>query len=128
MSKSFYDWNVQKFTWHEEDGLYVIDNDFTINFRDELHRKYSFIILKGAKTDGGSIPKIFSWFADSWRDDAGARIRVGVVVLNFEFHALSVFDALLSSFVSSSLTVRSTGLATNSSVSAKSHTCCTFST
>ena len=69
MSKSFYDWNVHKFTWHEEKGLYVIDNDFTINFRDELHRKYAFIILKGAKTDGGSIPKIFSWFADSWRDD-----------------------------------------------------------
>ena len=69
MSKSFYDWNVQKFTWHEENGLYVIDNDFTINFRDELHRKYAFTILKGAKTDGGSIPKIFSWFADSWRDN-----------------------------------------------------------
>lgn len=70
MSKSFYDWNVQKFTWHtNKNGLYIIDNDFNVTFRDDLHRKYAFTILKGAKTDGGSIPKFFSWFADSWRDD-----------------------------------------------------------
>lgn len=67
---SFYEWTVEPFTWHTvKNGLYVIDNDFSIKFRDEHNKWFSFLILKGAKTDGGSIPKIFSWFADSWRDN-----------------------------------------------------------
>lgn len=66
---SFYDWTVESFKWHKEDNLYVIENDFNIKFRDDKNNWFSFLILKGAKTDGGSIPKIFSWFADSWRDN-----------------------------------------------------------
>lgn len=66
---SFYEWTVEPYTWHKEDDLYVIDNDFNIKFRDNNINWFSYIILKGAKTDGGSIPKLFSWFADSWRDD-----------------------------------------------------------
>lgn len=66
---SFYEWTVEPFSWHKENNLYVIENDFNIKFRDDKNNWYSFLILKGAKTDGGSIPKAFSWFADSWRDD-----------------------------------------------------------
>lgn len=66
---SFYDWTVESFSWKKENKLYVIENDFNIKFRDDKNNWYSFLILKGAKTDGGSIPKAFSWFADSWRDN-----------------------------------------------------------
>lgn len=66
---SYYEWTVEPYTWHKEDDLYVIDNDFNIKFRDEKGNWFSFLILKDAKTDGGSIPKAFSWFADSWRDN-----------------------------------------------------------
>ncbi len=102
----------------------VAENDLRLHLLTQLAEMHAFHCAAGTywHEDGGEYLSMVGG------DDAGARIRVGVVVLNFEFHALSVFDALLSSFVSSSLTVRSTGLATNSSVSAKSHTCCTFST
>ena len=68
---SYYNWTVDPFTWHtdKKTGLYVIDNDFTISFTDEANGMYMFLIKKGAMTDGGSIPKIFSWIAPSWSDD-----------------------------------------------------------
>ena len=48
---SFYEWTVEPFTWHtDKKGLYVIDNDFSVKFRDEHKQWFSFIILKGAKT------------------------------------------------------------------------------
>ena len=51
---SFYEWTVEPFTWHTvKNGLYVIDNDFSIKFRDEHKQWFSFLILKDAKTDGG---------------------------------------------------------------------------
>ena len=66
---SYYDFQCTDYTWHKEDDLYVIDNDFMILIRDENDETIVFEIKKGFKTDGGSIPKVFSWFAPSWKDD-----------------------------------------------------------
>lgn len=65
---SFYNWKVTPFTWHVVNGLYVIDNDFLITFDDKV-KSYTFLIKKGAMTDGGSIPKLFRWFTKGWSDD-----------------------------------------------------------
>lgn len=67
---SFKNWTVDRFTWSKKnDDLYRIENDFTIMFQDEENHTYIFLIKKGALTDGGSIPKAFSWFAKGWYDD-----------------------------------------------------------
>ncbi len=57
---SFYNFKVTPYHWHVEEstGLYVIDDDFYIKFDDKRH-EYSFKVLKGVRTDGGSIPKAF---------------------------------------------------------------------
>lgn len=67
---SFYNWDVTKFTWHQnEDKTYTIDNDFEVSFTDENKNKFTVKFKKGFKTDGGSIPTAFSWFAKGWSDD-----------------------------------------------------------
>lgn len=67
---SFYKFKVGPYKWHkDEDGLYVIDNAFYITLVSELGETFKFRISKGFVTDGGSIPKAFSWFAPSWKDD-----------------------------------------------------------
>lgn len=65
---SFYNWRVTPYTWKEMNGLYVIDQDFYIQF-DDKERLYVFKIKKGFMTDGGSIPKLFRWFAKGWCND-----------------------------------------------------------
>ena len=49
-------------------GLYIIDTQFLISL-DDRKNLYTFKIHSGFMTDGGSIPKIFSWFAKGWSDD-----------------------------------------------------------
>lgn len=65
---SYYNFRVTPYTWHEMNGLYIIDNQFLIQLDDHKH-VYTFKIHKGFMTDGGSIPKIFRWFAKGWSDD-----------------------------------------------------------
>lgn len=65
---SYYHWNVTPYTWHEVNGLYVIDNDFLIQL-DDKEKCYTFKFKKDLMTDGGSIPKLFRWFAKGWTDD-----------------------------------------------------------
>jgi len=66
---SYYNFNCSDYSWHKEKDLYVIDNDFVIFLTDEKGKQWCFEIFKGFKTDGGSIPKAFSWFAESWKED-----------------------------------------------------------
>lgn len=66
---SFYHYNCTPFTWHEVNGLYIIDNDFEIILDDEHSNRYTFKFKKGLMTDGGSIPKVFQWFAKGWSAD-----------------------------------------------------------
>lgn len=65
---SFKNYKCTKFTWHKVGNLYQIDDEFTIALEDEKF-KYVLTILPGFRTDGGSIPKIFNWFAKGWTDD-----------------------------------------------------------
>lgn len=65
---SFYNYDCSKFTWHEVGDNFVIDNKFKISLDDKEFR-YELTILPGFMTDGGSIPKIFQWFAKGWTDD-----------------------------------------------------------
>lgn len=64
---SYYNFTVTPFKWHQrEDGLYVIDKAFRITLQAENGELSKYQIRKGFITDGGSIPKCFSWFAPSW--------------------------------------------------------------
>lgn len=65
---NFYNWNVQPFYWHKMNGLYVIDSDFIVSL-DDKKNKYTFKFYEGLMTDGGSIPKIFSWIDKGWTGD-----------------------------------------------------------
>lgn len=65
---SFYNWRVTPFTWHKVNQYYCIDNDFLVQFDDKVHC-YTIKFKKGLMTDGGSIPKLFSWFAKGWSND-----------------------------------------------------------
>ena len=65
---SYYNFKVTPYTWHEMNGLYVIDNDFYIQLDDKVNL-YVFKFKHGLMTDGGSIPKLFSWFAKGWSND-----------------------------------------------------------
>lgn len=65
---SFYNWRVTPYTWQTMNGLYIIDNDFLVELDDKVNL-YSFKFKKGLITDGGSIPRLFSWFAKGWADD-----------------------------------------------------------
>lgn len=66
---SFYDFKATNYTWHKEKDLYVVDNDFHITMKDEQGQIIDFLIKKGFKCNGGSIPGCFQWFAKSWKDD-----------------------------------------------------------
>ena len=66
---SFYKFRAGPYKWHKEDSLYVIDNAFYITLVSELGEQYKFRVSKGFRTDGGSIPKMLSWFAPSWKAD-----------------------------------------------------------
>ena len=67
---SYYNFRAGKYEWHKDsDGLYFIDKDFVISLTDELGKTYQFLVKKGFRTDGGSIPKCFAWFAPSWKED-----------------------------------------------------------
>lgn len=65
---SYYNFKVTPYRWHEMNGFYVIDDSFFISM-DDGKRLYTFKIHRGFMTDGGSIPKIFSWFAKGWSND-----------------------------------------------------------
>ena len=65
---SFYNYKCTPFTWHEMNGLYIIDNNFYIQLDDKVNL-YVFKLKKGLMTDGGSIPKAFQWFTKGWSDD-----------------------------------------------------------
>lgn len=65
---SFYNFKVTPYKWHAMNGLYVIDSPFYISL-DDRKNLYTFKIHSGFMTDGGSIPKIFSWFAKGWTDN-----------------------------------------------------------
>ncbi|MCQ2087788.1 MAG: DUF1353 domain-containing protein [Bacilli bacterium] len=66
---SYYSFKATDYTWHKDKDLYVIDNDFTISLKDSNGNERSYLIKSGFKTDGGSIPSVFQWFAPSWKDD-----------------------------------------------------------
>lgn len=65
---SFYNYNCSPFRWHEVNGLYVVDNPFTITLEDKEY-VYRFDFMPGLMTDGGSIPKALQWFIKGWSDD-----------------------------------------------------------
>lgn len=65
---NFYNYNCTKFKWHKVNDLYMVDDKFRITFDDGKFR-YIITILPGFMTDGGSIPKVFQWFAKGWTDD-----------------------------------------------------------
>lgn len=65
---SFYNFKVTPYKWHETNGLYIVDTPFFISL-DDRDRLYTFKIRPGFMTDGGSIPRAFSWFARGWSDD-----------------------------------------------------------
>lgn len=68
MTKSFYHFECTPYTWHKVGDLYQIDNEFKITL-DDKEFKYVITILPGFRTDGGSIPWAFRWFAKKWKED-----------------------------------------------------------
>lgn len=67
-TKSFYNFNCTPYKWHKVGDLYQVDDRFVITMDDKEYR-YSITILPGFRTDGGSIPKVFTWFVKGWSDD-----------------------------------------------------------
>ena len=66
---SFKNYKCTPFKWHEVmDGIYQIDDKFQIQLEDDEYL-YTVTIKPGFRTDGGSIPWLFSWFAKGWSDD-----------------------------------------------------------
>ena len=47
-------------------GLYQAADDILVRVKDEYDYHYTFSILPGFVTDGGSVPKVFRWFVPSW--------------------------------------------------------------
>lgn len=50
-------------------GLYQAADDIIVNVKDEFGFSYTFTILPGFRTDGGSVPAAFRWFVPSWDYD-----------------------------------------------------------
>lgn len=65
---SYYNFKVTPYRWHRVGSLYQVDDRFDITLDDGTH-VYRITILPGFRTDGGSIPKVFSWFVKGWSDD-----------------------------------------------------------
>ena len=65
---SFYNYKCSPFTWYKVNEWYIVDDIFTITLDDKEY-KYTITIYPGFMTDGGSIPKMFQWFAKGWTND-----------------------------------------------------------
>lgn len=62
---SFRNFKCDSFKYHKVGDLYQIDSQFRIMLEDGQYR-YVFTIYPGFRTDGGSIPFLFRWFAKPW--------------------------------------------------------------
>lgn len=62
---SFRNFKCDSFKYHKVGDLYQIDSQFRIMLEDGQYR-YVFTIFPGFRTDGGSIPFLFRWFAKPW--------------------------------------------------------------
>ena len=62
---SFRNFKCDDYTYHKVGDLYQIDSQFRIMLEDGQYR-YVFTIYPGFRTDGGSIPFLFRWFAKPW--------------------------------------------------------------
>lgn len=51
------------------DGRYQATDTITVNVRDQDRMVYEFTMLPGFRTDGGSVPWCFRWFAPGWTED-----------------------------------------------------------
>lgn len=50
-------------------GVYQATEDIAVSVRDDSDMYYTFSILPGFRTDGGSVPTAFTWFVPGWSDD-----------------------------------------------------------
>lgn len=50
-------------------GLYQATDEILVRLRDDADYHYTFTVLPGFRTDGGSVPTAFRWFVPSWSDD-----------------------------------------------------------
>ena len=64
---SFSKYRCEDFEYHRVGDVIQVDTRFRISLEDSRYR-YTVTILPGFRTDGGSIPKIFGWFAKGWID------------------------------------------------------------
>lgn len=50
-------------------GLYQATDDIYVRVRGSDGLQYSFHLMPGFQTDGGSVPLAFRWFVPAWSDD-----------------------------------------------------------
>lgn len=50
-------------------GIYQATDNITVNVRDDANMYYTFSIMPGFQTDGGSVPVAFQWFVPGWSDE-----------------------------------------------------------
>lgn len=62
---SYKNFKSENFKYHKVGDLYQIDTEFRMSLEDDNYR-YVFTIYPGFRTDGGSIPFLFRWFAKPW--------------------------------------------------------------
>lgn len=65
--------------YHNEDKLYVIDEDFSIVLQDNNGVVFTITVKAGAKCDGLSIPFAFRWFLPTWNKDNELYNIAGIV-------------------------------------------------
>lgn len=65
---SYKNYKCGSYKYHKVGKFYQIDSEFQISLEDDTYR-YVFTIYPGFRTDGGSIPWMFRWFAKPWKDD-----------------------------------------------------------
>ena len=52
--------------YYKENGLYVIEDDFSVVLCDNNDNVFTITIKEGAKCDGLSVPAVFTWFLPKW--------------------------------------------------------------
>ena len=55
--------------WVKIGNLWQATDDIYVRLRDDSDMRYTWHLLPGFRTDGGSVPLAFRWFVPSWSDD-----------------------------------------------------------
>ena len=65
----YYDGARNPKAWIKIGDLYQATDDIYVRLHDDGGMHYTWHLLPGFRTDGGSVPAAFRWFVPSWSED-----------------------------------------------------------